>query len=677
MKRPPSCSCGCGPPPTPITLKAYDLDGSFLYEYWVMRCVESHNGTIYGLQVRPLTSPGWTDFNPRGVNYTGGPPTDQPSKTNINPHAAQVKQYALDSVKIDRATGTLTTLASDVEFAWADYDPTAAAGTLLREGLPSISNPTPSTHRHSVTDDGTVSLTTPLLNEGAILVFDSWKQQTNNKYRIQPTHLSTSGSPSQWTWTSAGGSATFAYNATAATIQTALAALSDIVSVTVTGGPLPMSPVDIDLTWTTTTGRFTSIAIANVARSGLRLYDYASGKFAGRNLFTGGSRFITSDNAAIVADNMVRHTISSDSFGVVISNTPAVSVTAITTAGRTPACAGMTIFPAVTRVKHGKVIVSVARSILGGVAMTSAVRDEVTGAAIGDQDSFMDSPAPFFADASNIATWGTDDCGLRMTGGEQYNSIAASGGSATGSWMLGGGAVGFTTTKGIIVGFGSNSLGVTTDAAPSADTNAVLSDTLTVSQTTTSISGGDAFFPTTSYTRQTVNFSSPPSLYKDNTEWRILLLSGVTVIKSTAWFDYYASDADVQAELDLWYGNNSAGLPNIVQPFATTDNAVTPLMWFQKPQTIYCVTGPAVPHSLMPSGLVFRIEVRTANYRAQRAIACVNLSDSVVDWQRNFGTSYRSLGTPQFTATLDFDVIVGYGGTWRSDSHPTIVTGPL
>jgi hypothetical protein len=655
------------------------MSGAFLYEYWVVNCVESHDGSIYGLQVRALSSPTWTDYLSRPVNYPGAS-TNQPSKTNTNPHSAQVKQYALDSVKIDRATGALTTLASNVDFAWADYDPTAAAGTLLREGLPSISSSSPVTHQHRVTDDGTVSLLSPLLNEGAILIFDSWKQQANNKYRIQPTHLSTSGSPNQWTWTSAGGSAVFAYNASAATIQTALAALTDVASVTVTGGPLPLSPVDIDLTWTTSTGRFTAMGIVNVARSGSRLYDYSAGKFAGRNLISGGAGFVTSDNAAVVTGNLTRHTIGSDSFGVVISSTPVVTVTAITTAGRTPACSGMTIAPAVGRVKHGKVIVGVNRSILGGVAQTSAVRDEITLASIGNQDSLMDSNTAFFADSSNIASWGIDDCGLRMTGGEQYNSLPASGGIASSSWMLGGGPVGFTPTKGIIVGFGSNVVGSTTDGSPVADTNAVLSDTLTISQTLTSITGGDAFFPTTSYTRQTVNFSSPPLLYKDNTEWRILLLSGGTTIKSTAWFDYYASDADVQTELDLWYGNNSAGLPNIVQPFATTDNAVTPLMWFQKPQTIYCVTASEpnrTTYSLMLAGLVFRIEVRTANFRTQRAIACINLSDSVVDWQRNFGTAYGSLGTPAANVTLDDDVIVGYGGTWRSGNHPAITSGPL
>jgi hypothetical protein len=207
-------------------------------------------------------------------------------------------------------------------------------------------------------------------------------------------------------------------------------------------------------------------------------------------------------------------------------------------------------------------------------------------------------------------------------------------------------------------------------------------DTTTVSDTT--VTGGDAFFPTATYIRKRVYFSSPATLWNDTTEWRIVLYNGGTKVHETAWFAYGDGDTDVETELDAWYGNNSAGLPAIQIQFGSTDNSVTPLMWFQRSGAEILVTASNDPvaiaaHNLVPSTYTYRIELRDANVRFQRAICAVDLSDSSVVWQRDLGELFPGLSdVSSYRPTFDHGVIVAFTTIpRRSNSHPTIVSGPL
>jgi hypothetical protein len=665
-------------------MKAYDADGVFLYEYWMASVFESHNGTIYGFEIRELTAANWTSYQADGISYGfASYSLPQPIKTGTSPHTTPIKQYALDAIKIDRVTGTRTLLHSNVDYLFADFDSSAAPG-VVKLGLPSVPiNHSRLTQRYQVTDDGTVCLRNPLFNHRSILFFDQWIQSTTSRYRIAAAWVRPDGSPSQWTWTNGASSATFSTTATAATIETALETITGVVSATVTGGPLPLNHVDIEIEWTTTTGRFTDIAVQRMNASGETIYSFDGGNVAGRREYTissGSSDCVTSDNAGIVTSNASRHAISSDSFGAIISNTPVWSVTAIS-ASRTPACTGMTIAPGVIRADHGRVLVAVNRSTAGGTTITHVVLNESTGANIGTADSFMDDSRPYFANSDNIAIWGIDDCGVRMTGGEQYTSIAATGGSASSSWMLQGYPAGFTTTDGFLV---NNLESLAVDAVAYPDFAGLLAESLTTAITNTTVTGGDAFFPTKTYIRRSVALSSPFTLYNNTTEWRIVEFSGATQLNATAWFSYSDDETTIEPELQAWYGNNSAGLPTFQITGSTIDNTVTPLMWFQQSGAAFLITATSVTSDVTDHNLIwhqhtYRIELRNANVRFQRALSRVRLSDSVVLWQRDIA-GYLTNGptSGNYQVTYDHGVIVAHSGVARkSATHPTITNGPL
>jgi hypothetical protein len=678
-----SLACCCGDSISPITLKAFDEDGAVLYEYWVANVVESHSGMMYGLEIRELTSANWSSFSRNGPTVGfGSSSISQPTKSGTNPYSNPLKQYALDAISIDRATGARTLLHANVDYVFAEYDSSASPG-LLKLGLPvTTTTNNRSTQAYRVTDDGTCCLTSPIINNG-ILFFDDWVQSTTSRYRIVGSWMKANGSPSEWTFTNGASSATFAINASAATIETALESITGVVSATVTGGPLPFANVDIEVVWTTNTGRFTSIALQRTSATGRAIYSFADGKFTGRAEYTvplGSIDCITSDNLSAVTGNARRHDITSDANGVLIPTATAWSVTAINTS-RAPICSGLSISPGVIRAAHGKVLVHVNRSNGTGGLLTHVVLDESTGALEAAGDAVMDVCNQFFADSTNIAIYGIDDCGARMTGGEQYATIPTSGGSASASWMIQGEPTGFTTTDGYLC---STVVGTAEDGLSYADFSSELDASTTVTATNTTVGGGDAFF-SGSYIRRNIAFSSPPTLWNNTTEWRILeYTSGGVLQNTTAWFAYGDGDATVEAEVDAWYGNNSDGLPVIQIPFATTDNSITPLMWFQRGGAALLITASNVPadiaaHNLANSTRVYRVELRDANVRFQKAICRVRLSDSTVIWQRDLGeflTGGPSIGS--YAVTYDQGVIVAHSTTPRkSATTPTIVSGPL
>lgn len=376
---------------------------------------------------------------------------------------------------------------------------------------------------------------------------------------------------------------------------------------------------------------------------------------------------------------MTRHNITLDAYGVLIPSAVAWSVTAINTA-RGPICSGLSIRPGVRRAAHGKVLVGVNRSNGTGGLLTHVVLNESTGAIEGSGDAFMDVCNAFFANATNIAIHGIDDCGALMTGGEQYTALPTTGGSASSSWMVGSEPIGFTTTDGFLCSDVSQRA---RDALSYPVSGGLLSDNI-VSVTNTSVGGGDAFF-SGNYIRRRIAFSSPPTLWNNTTEWRILEYTTADVLtKNTAWFAYGAIDAFVEAEVDLWYGNNSDAKPVIQIGFPTVDNSITPLMWFQRGGAALIITASGVEsdrvaYNLANSTRKYRVELRNANVRFQKAICRVQLSDSTVVWQRDIG-SFLTGGpsSGDYAVTYDYGVIVAHTTTPRKrETTPALVSGPL
>jgi hypothetical protein len=309
-----------------------------------------------------------------------------------------------------------------------------------------------------------------------------------------------------WRFHNSGSNASFDWDASAAAIETALESITGVVSATVTGGPLPMKHVDVEMVWTTSTGRFTQIDFVNSAGpdGGIGIYDFTVGGYVGRTGPIVPDAFVwTSDDAGTVTGNASRYNLTSDAYGILFGSSAAWSGTKMTTGAVT--CAGASTSVSVSRVKHGKVLV-VGNRQAGGGNKTFAVVSESTGTVEGQGDTFLDgaSPTHMFIDSATIGAWGATDCpsggNTRMTKNNQLIVLPTTGGAATAGLMTG-----EHTIQGCdadhVVTHGSM---LSTRADPISATT--LDRTGYSPHTVTAISGGDAFFPTKDYNKHIVQF---------------------------------------------------------------------------------------------------------------------------------------------------------------------------
>lgn len=674
-------------PPDWVTLKAFDANGAFLYEYKIVESWETHDGLIYATELREATGLPWTTYTEAVVDYGFGTNSSaQPAKTGVDPGSA-TRTWAIDLIRIDRLTGAKTLLHSNADYLVAVYDPLSGANELERAGIPQTASEEPAPQYYLATEAG-LMLAYPLkhdLNGVSIHFYDDWRQSTTSRFRINPAAMKPiTGETCQWTFHNGGSSATFAWNATAATIVTALESITGVVSATATGGPLPYHHVDVTVEWTTTTGRFTQIDLENSEALGNAIYDMAGGGIAGRIKLdndTEPDQWVwTSDDAGIVSGNCARYDLISDTYGYLFDATAVWSGTKLAGTGWT--CGG-SASQSVVAVKHGKVLVGGTRRI-SGTGRTFAVIDEATGVVEGEGDTFLDGPFPvhLFFDADTVAAWGLSDCshasGDRMTGGSQSTTVATTGGAATAAWMTGSDPI--RGCDGVHVVTAGSVLA--SRATPLAAT--LLDRDVHSPHAITLITGGDAFFPTKDYNQHIVSFYAQNILYNTDLEWRLNLgdSSGSPTFQ-TSWFAYGETTANVMSELDAFFGNNSAGLPVIQENFATpADNAITPVPWYARgPQLL--ITASATPtdipiHGLMPNQFRFQIELRNGTQRLQRSLCKISHADSVLIWQRDIGQPALGFSTYSPRLTYDHGVIVHQAWTpIAANTHPALVTGPL
>jgi len=684
MGRPYTCRCDCSPFDF-VTLKAFDSDGAFLYEYKIVDMWETHDGLMYASEIREASGLPWTRFSETTLNFGFGTnSTAQPTKTGTAP-TGQIKTWALDAVVIDRVTGGKTVLFSDIEHIIATYTP-GTGSNFNKHGLPSLTSATPTPQRYAATEAG-YTLGNPLRHSGrnsqffSIYWYDDWVQSVTSRFRMNACWMKEySAGTGIWTFRNGGSNASFDWDATAAAIETALESISGVVSATVTGGPLPMFHVDVEIEWTTSTGRFTQIDLINstgLPSGEVGIYDFDAGGFAGRTGPTVPAAFVfTSDDTGTVTGNAARYNLTSDAYGILFGSSAAWSGTKMTTGAVT--CAGVSTTVAVSRVKHGKVLITGNRQA-GSGNKTFAVVNESTGTVEGVGDTFLDgaSPTHMFIDSTTVGAWGLTDCG-RMSGGDQFVTLPTTGGAAGDGLMTGENTMQGCDADHIVT---HGSMLATRDDPLSATT---LDRTTYSPHTVTAISGGDAFFPTKDYNQHIVKFYAENILYNTDLEWRLNLGDpGSAPTFQTAWFAYGETTANVMSALDAFFGDNSASLPVIQENFATpADNADTPIPWYARGPELL-ITASATPsdiftHGLMPNNFRFQIEIKNGTRRLQRGLCKIAYADSTLVWQRDIGQPATDFTAHTPTVTYDHEVAVHL--RWEPlapDTHPTLVSGPL
>jgi hypothetical protein len=683
--------CSCNNEFDWVSCKAFDAAGAFLWEDKLLDLFESPDGTLRAFKLRDVseTVP-WTTAGLLTLTAgTGTNTTSIPSKSGTAP-TGRYKQWAVDIVEIDVATGTQITLVSDADLLSVQKSGTSGYGY---HGLPSYTPRQVFSQLPACNDAGIcVFRTMPSGHTGvlSLLMFDSWKQSTTSRYRIPPARVGQTTGQSFLRFTESATDADVAWNASAATIETALETLPSVVSATVTGGPLTQAAVDIEIEWANATDQFdsiTTIKMYQLTSYESSLYDLTTGQITGRiesTTYDTGQQFCWSSSGDLIATKIVssirnlrKFTLGSDGFGGLITGGTFVWSTAIA-----PSTFGL------SRVGYGVVVAVCNRTIVSGSGRTHAFIDESTGALNGYGDSTFESHESNSMRSSSVCAFTGDPITAgtaKSTSGQGYGELPSTGGALSTSWLLGGAPFGYITDDAILT--------ITTGTDNAVDEQSlgatfagVFSSTY-VSTSITTVTGGDAFFPTKTYRRHTITPFGQTSYWNPDFEWRLRV--GPTANPSayaTSWFAYGDSSAALDAELQSLLGNNSDGLPVLQITIFGADNAITPVPAYAHGLTIIAtasnISADITAHNLMPDDYRLTIEFRSATLRIQRALAAVQTSDSTVQWQRDIGVhAARFSSTAKNNKVLITNGAViahCYGQALKKPAtHPTLVTGPL
>lgn len=690
MGRPADCRCGCAEPFDFVTLKAFDSDGAFLYEYKIWDRWESHAGDLFATEMRETSYLGISV-----VPWNIGAGTDTasvPPRDGIAPDPPY-KVWALDSVSIVKTTGAKTLLHSDVDWVYSLYDPTETGDPFIKHGIPfNVYNPNsePQAQLYQATSDGLI-LPEPLANDGLqglpiLLIFDPWVQAITCKYRLRASLLRpTSGGTCEYEFFNGASSATIPYNATALQVKTALETITDVVEVTATGGPLPYASIDFTVEWTNDDDQFTDVSLTDSATVLPGIYDIVNNLYVGDGGPDGISGPWTSDETGTLIENCARYDLTTGTWGLEFDPTPVWTGTKLL--GSTLTCADNTLDAAVARLKYGKALIVGSRRLSGGVGRVWACINEATGTVEGEGDFLQrNANTSAFGDNVTVLSFGAGVCDTDlgpMTGGNQFTSQPTTGGALIDAWLLGHYSLPFyhigTDADHVM-------LGCLYPVAALAETG--LSRTAYSPHAVTFVTGGDALFPTKAYNRHLVDFYAQNTWYNDDLKWKLTLGDpGSAPTFETSWFDYDETEATVMAELDAWFGLNSAGLPVIQLSFATPpQNAKTEVPWYAGGVELV-ITASATPsdiftHGLMPNDFRFQIKLKDGTQRIQRHVAKIEYDTPAIVWQRELGVSPPELGssTPSGPSgsgvVYDHEILITTG-IWEPETHPALVTGPL
>lgn len=673
-----------------VSCKAFDADGGFLWEDKLLDIFESPDGTVRALRLRDIsTTAPWTVAGLVTLTSSNGTNTTSiPAKTGTAP-TGRYKQWAVDAVEVDPADGTITTLAADIDLLSVLRSGTSG---YAYHGIPTYTPRLLRTQLPACNDDGICIFRTMPSGANAtlqIVMFDAWRQATTSRYRIPPARPGQTTGQSYVRFTSAATDVDVDWNASAATIEAALETLPNVVSAAVSGGPLTLAAVDIEVEWASATDQFTSITtikMYQLTSYESSLYDLTTGQIVGRiesSTYDGTRLPCWSSSGNLIGEKLVssiRHirsfSLSSDGFGGIITGG---------TYSWTLAVAPDTL--SLSSLGYGKIVMSCPRTVVSGANRTHAIIDESSGTLDGyGNTAFEAQYSSIFRSSSLLGITGEPIGGGKSTSGEQFTEMPNTGGDAPGGWLLGGNPFGYISTDAIITITAGTDLAVDGQVLDGVFAG-VFSSTF-VSTSINVEAGGDGFFPITTYRRHTIYPFGLLAYWNPNYEWRLRFgPTSSPALHATPWYSYGESEATVDADLKTLLGNNSAGLPVLQIAFTSTgDNAITPVPVYAQGITIVGTAanapGDETTYSLMPNDYRMTIEYRNATLRIQRAIAAVQTSDSTVQWQRDIGEAasrFASLSKNNHILVTG-DVIIAncYNYALKKPlTHPTLVVGPL
>jgi len=599
--------------------------------------------------------------------------------------ASNYKQYAVDSVIVAN-DGTETAGATDCELFEVLWDRTSSSAW-VRRGLP-LSPPARmiySTDNRCSNGGVVVDSVVPQLQ-----TFDLWKRATVKKYRICPGWNDNTGSPLQIVFRRFASSATLTHEDDAATIDTALTALDGVVSVTVTGGPLFVKNVDIEITWAAATDQFHSVhgvnfsTSSNQAAAVVDIDDYQVTGYwenASRPPYwtSSGTDALQTVDQIISSVNwytLRRYAPTTDADGWTVY-TSLVWNSKITTAAIGGTLSGGNM---VSHARNGVIIGAHSRRNFSSSVnkYNYFVLDETDGSGLPDgepTDQYINGTGDtghstidkaYIADNDKHIVYGLQDSAALLT--NELWEMPATPNQLNPDRLILLGKPPVKSDNDYV--WSTGNLYGSTPAL-----NATVLDIRYGGETTFKASG-DANFAAHAYNARTVIFLGNRTRYRGNTmEWRFVLGSVVSGNWSTGyssdWLPTTADDADANTALfDMW-GNTSDATQAIKVVFNAAAVDDQELSWFYRGGTVLiCMarsgnTTDTTVDNLVPFGLTLRIEVRNANTERFLTIAKENFNDGVVQWQRNAGVAALTATVTPSTVLDNGSQLLAISGWWR------------
>ncbi len=129
-----------------------------------------------------------------------------------------------------------------------------------------------------------------------------------------------------------------------------------------------------------------------------------------------------------------------------------------------------------------------------------------------------------------------------------------------------------------------------------------------------------------------------------NCEWRLLHKTGSTTHFATAWMSADVTQAEVEAELNAWYGEGWPGIPTITINSVVEPNAVQEQPFFQYLPLAAFEVKTSVGSVWAPRGRTLCIEVRNGTFESDKPLIAMARSTGEILWQRWVGRSLPQYG---------------------------------
>jgi len=505
-------------------------------------------------------------------------------------------------------------------------------------------------------------------------------------------HVSAGANVPQWFFRRASTNATFPLYATPAQVITALQTLPGVTSVTATGGPCCEAAMNVEITWAAAANTFSDawISFSSKATGRRVITDWTDGTPS--HIMTIEPITLTSDGTGIIRgpgdDGIVsRRNLTaptSNPFGAngasVWSTIPFNGLSQ--TNERTKVGAGTTWtavprFFSVADVREGIILMQQTRGRTpvvepsGNAMTTHATLNESTGAIIASHDAHLNGMArAFLTESGSLAVNANGQYAFAYQGGDEGvatppgNSFDASLGSfprchsgrifATGTGSM---FEPFATEADVFAASNSYTFSANLAAlnvGKSSGQNWTFETIgerssfqhrsagryVTCSWVTFAAGTPDPVLP--AHEREAwLTFASPEWMaVPSNLEYRYVHRTGSTNHKTTAWFAVGATTADVNTELQLWYGEPIAGYPTISIVGTVEAHTFQSQPWWQyMPLAHIAIWNDATGATFSPRGRLLGLEFRNGTAAWTRSIVSMSRTTGVIGWQKNAGLS--------------------------------------